>query len=256
MGQQLVQIACASRHGVVQHDVVAARPTVFSRLVLQHHAQVVHLAAKSALEPQLHGRHEGLDHALVHAVLGIRHQNPQRLRLELSVQVQALQQVGRTVIPVFGAIEAMALPARVAAAPWGLLYLATVLAQLESGSRGFLVRHLECLTRLGELTKVHVTECHPRDEFKTERQSTRANLPCLADVRGRKIRHQLAHVVLGLAVISTVVDAHIRVVAVGNGLLEAQQRAALCRIRPHSIAARRARHIGVCLYRQVLHVMA
>ena len=182
MGQQLVQIACASRHGVVQHDVVAARPTVFSRLVLQHHAQVVHLAAKSALEPQLHGRHEGLDHALVHAVLGIRHQNPQRLRLELSVQVQALQQVGRTVIPVLGAIEAMALPARVAASSRRLLHLAAMLAQLEPRARGFLVCNLERLTRLGELAKVHVTECHAGDELKTERQSTRANLPCLANV--------------------------------------------------------------------------
>ena len=182
MGQQLVQIACTAGHRVVQHDGVAARSTVFSRLVLQRHAQVVHLAAKSALEPQLHGRHEGLDHALVHAVLRIRHQNPQSLRLELSVQVQALQQVGRTVITVLGAIEAMALPARVATSSRRLLHLAAVLAQLESRSRRLLVRHLERLARLGQLTKIHVPERHPGDELKTKRQSTRANLPRLTNM--------------------------------------------------------------------------
>ena len=93
-----------------------ARPAVLAGLVLQHHAQVVDLAAKAPLQPQLHRRHEGLHHSFVHAVLGVRHQDAQRLGLELPVEVQALEQVRRVVAAMFRAIEAVVLLGGICAA--------------------------------------------------------------------------------------------------------------------------------------------
>ena len=134
MGQQLVQIARATRHRVVEHDVKAPGAAVFARLVLQHHAQVVHLATEAFFQAQLHRRHEGLHHPLVDAVLGVWHQNAQGLRLKLAVQIQTFQQVGGVVAVTFRAVKRMLLLSLLAIALRRLLHLAAVLAQAETRS--------------------------------------------------------------------------------------------------------------------------
>ena len=74
---------------------------------------------------------------------------------------------------------------------------------------------------------------------------------------GLEVRHQLADVILRLPVIRAVVDAHLGIVAVGNGLAKAQQRTALWRSSDHiGVAAARAGRVHVGLDRQVLHVVA
>ena len=160
MGQQLVQVARAAGHRVVQHHVVLARPAVLARLVLQHHAQVVHLATEAALQAELHGRHEGLHYLLVDAVLGVRHQDAQRLGFEFAVQVQAVQQIGRVIAAMLRAIEAVVLLGRPSRSARRLLHLATVPAQLEAGARRLPVGHLEGVAWLGQFAEVHVAEGH------------------------------------------------------------------------------------------------
>ena len=225
--QKLVQITRATRYRVVQHHIVAARSAVFARLILQCHAQVIHLATKAFFQAQLHGRHEGLHHAIIHPVFGVRHQHAQRLRFKLAVQVQALQQVGRVFTVALGAVKSVNLLARIAVAPGRLLNLATVPAQPEAGPGGLLVGHLECLSRLGQLTKVHISEHDPGNELKAKRHIPGRNAPCLADVLLGKVGHQLAYVIFWLPVFHAVVNPYLGIVAVGDRLPEAQQGAAL-----------------------------
>ena len=256
MGQQLVQVARAARHRVVQHHVVLPRPAVLARHILLHHAQVVDLAAEATLQPQLQRRHEGLHDAFIDSVLGVGHEDAQRLGFELAIEVEALEQVRWVIAALLRAIEAVRLLGRLSVAPGWLLHLTAVPTQSESWPRRLLISHLEGLARLGELTEVHIAEGHPRDELETEGQGVRGNLPGLTYAAGQEVRHQLAHVILRFAVLGAVVDAHFRVVAVGNRLAESQQRAALRRVAPHRLAAARAHRMNVRLHAQVLHVVA
>ena len=128
VGQQLVEIARAAGHRVIQHHEELARPAFLARLILQHHAQVVDLAAEPAFQAQLHRGHEGLHHPFVHTVLGVGHQYPQGLGLELPVQIQAFEQVGWGVIAMLGAVETVGLGVTLGIALGRLLHLAAVAA--------------------------------------------------------------------------------------------------------------------------------
>ena len=87
---------------------------------------------------------------------------------------------------------------------------------------------------LGQFAEIHVPENHPRDELEAEGHIRRLQPIGLAHVLGLEISHHLADVKLRLTIFRAVVDAHLRVVAVGDGLPEAQQVAAAGRCRPTS----------------------
>src|SRR5690606_29649155 len=78
----------------------------------------------------------------------------------------------------------------------------------------------------------------------------------LADVRWRKFGQQLSDVKSRFAVLRAVVDLHLSLVAVGDGLLEAKQLAFLRDVRPLGIRAPGADAIAVGTFREVHRMMA
>ena len=131
-----------------------------------------------------------------------------------------------------------------------------MLAQFEAGTNRLDVGHFEAVAGFGQLTKVQVSKAHFGHKLKAEGQVGGLQLPGLSHVFGLKISQQLPHIETRLAVVSAVVDAHLRVIAVGNGLLEAQQASLLRLIAPHRITATRTRRMHVGRGLQVLHVVA
>ena len=256
LGQELMQIARAPRHRVVQQHEVLARPAVQARFVLQDQAQVIHLAAEAAFQPQLQGRHEGLHHPLIDPVARIRDQDAQGFGRELAIEVQALQEIVRIMAAVLGAVEAVDLRRRLAMIPPRPLHLAAVPAQLEPRSRGLLGRHPEGLPRPGRLPEIDIAEGDAGDELETEGRITVADAPGLPHLGRIEVGQQLAEVVLRLPVLGAVVDAHLGVVAVGDRLTEAQQGAPLGGVGPQALATAGAGRVDIGLEGQVLHVVA
>lgn len=67
---------------------------------------------------------------------------------------------------------------------------------------------------------------------------------------------QLAHVKARLPVVRAIVDTHLGIVTIGNGLPKAQQIAPLRLIGPHHIGAIGASRMRIALQTQVFHMVA
>jgi hypothetical protein len=137
--------------GIIENDVLAPRSAVPAGLVLQGHAQVIDASAKPLLQPELKGGHERLNHAVIHPSASVWNKDAQGFRSELSVQVEAVDKIGRVIRVAFGTFEGVILCrcalrtcALGACAP-RCLHFSTVPAKRETrpgGGRGSQVRVL------------------------------------------------------------------------------------------------------------------
>ena len=231
--QQLVQVTRAARHRVIKQHILPFWRAVFARFFLCRQAQVIHPAAKTFLQAKLQRRHERLGDFLIHAGLGVGHQNTQRFGLELAIQIKAIDDAVSLIGITLQAIESVLLLVGLCAIPGPEsftcnLYLAAMFAELESRPHDILVCDTEFVTLwLRHLAEIHIAESSAGNELKTKRQVVGLDLPSLPDRLAFKIDQQLADINLRLAIFRAVVDAHIHIVAIGNGLAKAQQQAFL-----------------------------
>ena len=218
---------------------------------------MVHLTAKAFLQAQLQRRDEGLHHLLIDALGGVGHQDAQRLGVKLPVQIQAVDDARGLVCVALVAVKGMGLlRLTVIGMPGGSLHLAAVPAESEPGARAVPVGDFEIHPGFPQLTKIHVPEGRPGDELKAKRHISGLEPPGLPHLCGLEVDQQLAQVVARLAVLGAIVDAHPGVVAIGDGLAEAQQLAALRLITPHGVPTAWAGDMRIGLHHEVLHVVA
>ena len=261
--QQLFQIPRAAGHRVIQQHVLPTRPALSTRLILRSNSQMIYLAAKALLQAKLQSRDERLDHLIINARLCIRYKNAQSLGAELPIQIEAVNDVCSVFHTPLFAVECVVLFLLLTIRSTRcLLHFAAMATQLEAWALALLVGYLEILPRLAQLAEIDIPEVRPCDELKPEWQAVRLDPPGVAHILGVKIRQQLPGIELGLPVFRAIVNPHLRIVAVGNRLLETQQGPALRNVAPHRIPAARA--IGMyidlgivfAMRAQQLHVMA
>ena len=230
---QLLQVACAPWHGVVEHQKLFAKGRAFNGVRVHGSAQVFNAALKALSEPHLECGHKGMQLPLGAQV---RHgqQHPQRFRLKLTVQVQTILKLRfRTLLSGRARQGVNRLFS-------GLLHHSAPGTQMKARSYRFSPRHQRRRPLVRRLAKVDFSKGRSGQKLKSKRISVRLGMPGPRPVFVVNVYRDGALKELWVSFIGVITNARCPVGCFGKDLLQLHQPKALAIVAPRLTVTRRA----------------